>query len=175
VRITGSLNSLALILITASACHASTSVAASASPGGAGVPAVHEVHVGLGVACSSNGALGPTSYPVTDIGRPGVPKISSANLAMLKAIQRYVHPKTLMFAYVPGVVPFVVYDASNGVCSGGQYMVLNAKACNAFYAPTDVRYGVGAMIGCLAAPRPWIPHDSGNKNAPSWQNYPNSP
>jgi hypothetical protein len=171
----GLLLSLALVSVSASACHANTTAATSSSPGSADVPAVHEVHVGLGTACSSNGLIGPTSYPVIDIGKTGVPKISSANLSIVNAIRHYVHPKTLMFAYVPGVVPFVVYDASNGVCSGGQYMVLNAKACNAFYAPTDVRFGAGAMIGCLAAPRPWIPHDSGNKNAPSWQNYPNSP
>jgi hypothetical protein len=71
--------------------------------GSADAPAVREVRVGLGTACSSNGLIGPTSYPATDIGKPGVPKISSANLSMLNAIRRYVHPKTLMFAYVPTI------------------------------------------------------------------------
>jgi hypothetical protein len=66
----------------------------------------------------------------------------------------------------PGSLPFIVFGAYDGLCSGTQYDALNAPACNAFYVPADIRNGIGAMIGCYAAPRPWIPHDGGGRSAP---------
>lgn len=173
MRVSTYLLLLACVLVSVSACRTHAPASASPSPTLSDA-SLREIKVGLGVACSANGITGPTSYRVRDIGQPGVPAVSAANVAMVRAITRYVHPSTLMFAYVPGIVPFVVYDASNGVCSGGQYFVLNARPCNLFYVPADIRFGAIAAPSCISAPRPWIANDSGNKTAPSWQSYPNT-
>ena len=129
----------------------------------------HEVRIGPGVACSVAGDVGPPSYSVRDIGKRNVPKVGSANRTMVRKILRYIHPSTLRFAYVPH---FIVFDAFDGMCPGVPYGVLNTVSCNLVYLPTNVKYGeFAAAGGCFAPPRPWIPHDRGNPQAPSWNQY----
>lgn len=166
---------LSAMLALMTACHSGARASdESSGPPGAADNRVRAVRIGFGTACRLGGDTGPASYPVADIGKPGVPKLSARNLAMIHAIQVYVHSKTLMFTVnAPGSLPFIVFDARDGVCSGTQFGALNARACNAFYVPADIHNGIGAMIGCYEAPRPWIPHDGGNKNATPWSKYPN--
>lgn len=101
-----------------------------------------------------------------------MPKVSAANLNMLRKIMRYVHPSTLRFAYVSG--EFIVYDASEGPCSQSHpYAVLNAKLCNEGYAPTDRPNDTIGLGDCFGPPRPWIPGDGG-RGTGSWSDYDNS-
>jgi hypothetical protein len=125
--------------------------------------------------CNQEGIKGPPSYLVRDIGKTGVPPVDAADMAMLHKIMRYVHPSTLRFTYIPGILHFVVYDAQNGPCSSAPYDILNAPACNTVFLPSDVRHGAfAASGGCFNRPRPWIPHDGGNPNAPPWEQFDNS-
>lgn len=129
--------------------------------------------VGAGTVCTYNGRVGPPSYLVRDIGKPGVPHLDGPDKRMLEAIMRYVHPSTLRFAYIGG--HFAVFDAQYGPCYGGQYPVLNASWCNEIYAPQDAdNKTIAGPGGCWSHPRPWIPHDFGNPKAPSWSQYDNS-
>ena len=165
--------SSAALAFTLVACYqgqsnASTSSAPSSSPN----LSTHEVRTAAGVACSVEGDVGPPSYSVRDIGKSDVPKVSAANVTMGRAIMRYVHPATLRFAYVPH---FIVFDARNGMCSDTPYDVLNMVACNTVYQTTNVKHGeFAAPGGCFDHPRPWIPHDGGNPQAPSWDQYDNA-
>ena len=156
---------LCAALVFASGCHSGSSGASSASP-------IQEVREGYGVACDIVGVNGPTSYPVSVLGKPGVPDIGPQNTAMLRRIMRYVHPKTLRFAFVSG--EFIVYDATDGPCSRSTpYYVLNAKSCNEGYAPIDRPDHTFGLGDCLNPPRPWIPNDRGSGTG-SWNNYDNS-
>jgi hypothetical protein len=136
---------------------------------------IKDVHVGGGIACSVNGEVGPPSYSVYDIGKPGVPIPNTKDLDMIHAIMKYVHPSTLRFAYLETMM--VVYDSytQGEVCSGGApYFVLNG-GCNEFYADTDRPFNTigGGDMGCTFAPRPWIPNDPGTGKIP-WSAYDNS-
>jgi hypothetical protein len=142
-----------------------TSVAASASA----AVTTHEVRIGAGIACNVQGIDGFASYSVRDIGKPGVPAVSASDSAMVQATLHYVHPPTLRFSYVPR---FIVFDARQGACPGAPYDVLNEKGCNLAYQPSDGKHSeFAAPGGCFARPRPWIPHDVGNPNAPPWSDY----
>lgn len=92
---------------------------------------------------------------------------------MVRRIMKYVHPSSLRFAYVGGM--FTVFDVYPGLCNGGvPFYVLN-RACDEFYANTDVPDGTtgGGDLGCVNAPRPWILHDKGSGKIP-WSQYDNS-
>lgn len=131
---------------------------------------VGEVRLGLGDACYVNGKIGPASYDVRDLGKGGTPAVKTADVRMLHRIMVYVHPKTLRFAYIAG--EFIVFDATNGPCSGMNYFVLNGD-CNEFYSPTDDFDGTRPGTGCWNPPRPWILHDQGSGTW-SWSTYPNN-
>lgn len=130
------------------------------------------VREGAGIACSYNGATGPPSYPIHDIGKAGVPAVSSVDKRTLWLLMRYVHPSTLRFAYLQG--RFSVFDAIGGPCSATPYSILNATNCNAIYVPFDGTGLIGAATDCNMKPRPWIPNDIGNPYGHSWTDYPNS-
>ena len=121
-----------------------------------------ERRAGLGTVCVVDSLAGPPSYLVRDIGKPGVPELTNEQLVMIRKIRVYVHPSTLRFATVGGT--FIVFDASLGPCEPGApgYSVLNGS-CNEMYSPTDNFAGTGAVPGCWNAPRPWMPHDQGDR------------
>jgi hypothetical protein len=149
--------------------HADTSARQTEAPRNRSVT---ERHNGLAMFCVVDGVSSPPSYLVRDIGKPDVPKLTAAQLAMVRKIRVYVHPTTLRFANVAG--EFIVFDASRGPCetSAPGYSVLNG-ACNEMYSPTDNFDGTRAVPGCWNAPRPWIVHDSGRGTTP-WTAYDNN-
>ena len=117
------------------------STAASATPGERTVVVREE---GRATFCVVDGASGPPSYRVRDAGQAGVPKLTAAQLGMLRRIRVYVHPSTLRFAFVGG--KFIVFDASRGPCEPNApgYSVLNG-GCNEMYSPTDNFDGTRAV------------------------------
>lgn len=138
-------------------------------------PTPRAVHEGRGIACSYNGTRGAPSYAVGELGLNGVPALSASERKMLRAIMKYVHPSTLRFTFLSGIVHFVVFDAREGACSSAPYSVLSSPWCNSVFVPADINTGaLSAAGGCFAHPRPWIPHDGGNTKAPTWERYDNS-
>lgn len=130
-----------------------------------------EQRSGKGIACLVNGRLSPPSYSARDALRSGTPALAAAERDMLQKIMRYVHPSTLRIAFLGTARRMIVFDAVHGPCYGSApgYFVLNG-GCNEFYSPFD---GDGSVPECVAAPRPWIPHDQGDPHAPPWTAYPN--
>jgi hypothetical protein len=133
---------------------------------------MRERRVGLGTICAvlnpgKDLRTTPPSYLAADIGKAGVPTPKARDLRMVRRIQRYVHSKTLRFAYAAG--EFIVYDATDGPCTGSApgYFVLNG-ACNESYMPSSESDSTIAVPGCLEAPRPWIPHDRGQGTSADW-------
>jgi hypothetical protein len=136
---------------------------------------VQELAVGGGIACRVDTKVGPVTYLVSDLGKPGTSALSIDDAAMLRQLMRYVHPKTLRFGYLaPGSL--IIFDAAYGPCwpAVGGYFVLN-RACNQYYAPTENLHGFTAGAGgCLMAPRPWIPGDGGRTDGSTpWSEYDN--
>jgi hypothetical protein len=132
---------------------------------GSGYRSIKERSVGSARSCVVNGEVGPPSYSVYDIGKPGVPRPKTNDLHDLHEILKYVHPTTLRFAYLSG--EFVVFDAyPDGLCSGGvPFDVLNG-ACSDVYAITDRPFSTVSAGECFSAPRPWVPHDRGPGKIP---------
>ena len=130
------------------------------------------VVVGKGVACEYLGHRGPPSYRVSDIGKPGVPRVDKSDLQILRIMMRDVHPSTLRFAYLDG--KFSVFDAVDGPCSPTPVGVLTDRSCNAIYVPFDANGNIGYANGCIEQPRPWIPNDRGNPHGLDWSTYDNS-
>jgi len=114
-----------------------------------------------GVGCKSTVypySVGPPSFSEADIGKPGVPHLSKDQLALVAQAQvrradaggKYVHPKTVRFAFLPG---FVAFDANLGPCppSGAGYWLLNSNSSapllsRAYYAPSINPYAVESPI-----------------------------
>lgn len=158
-------NTLSLLMLVG--CNAQSAAKSTATPLAAatGFGILHE---GLGTACASGGLVGPVSYRVLDLGKADVPTLDRSSLRMLKRIEQYVPVFALRFSYLKSTL--IIYNAARGPCYSGVYSVLNAAGCNVIYSPSDA---TGRMFegpgGCLAKPRPWIPHDRGNPNGPaSW-------
>lgn len=169
----GVVTSLIVLLAGASlAACAGAKSDSSAQSGTSGERTVVTRHDGPGTSCVVDGASGPPSYLVRDIGKANVPKLTTAQLDMLRRIRVYVHPSTLRFAFVGG--EFIVFDASQGPCKPNApgYSVLNG-GCNEMYSPTDNFDSTRAVPGCWNAPRPWIPHDQGRGTVP-WTSYDNA-
>ena len=140
-----------LVLALASCAHASTDRAGPGSPR----PAV--TVKGLGIACTLRTDHAPFSYPASAVGNPGVPKLFPRDAAMLRAIRRSVHSRTLRFAYLFSG-EFIVYDANAGPCEPGApgYAVLN-ETCNTMYSPTDNFDYTAPVPECWnVPPRPWL-------------------
>jgi len=138
----------------------------------AGTRDVYEVHQGISVRCQVDGADGPRSYLVADIGHIGVPKLSAAARAVIETIRPYGHRDTLRFLFFGKEL--VVFDAVYGPCfaSSPGYWVLNG-ACNEYYSPTDNLSGTGAVSGGCDqnVPRPWKSGDPGRRRSPPWIRY----
>lgn len=78
----------------------------------------------------------PMSYFVSDIGKRGVPPLNARERAMIERIRRYVHSKTLRFAWVEYSTTMgepIVFDAYDGPCEvwAARYAVLNGS-CNEY-------------------------------------------
>lgn len=134
----------------------------------------HTVKIGAGIGCTGGGALGPISYSVYDLGKPGVPKLSVRDARMLHAIMRYVHPRTLRFAYLEGGTMFGVMDMQSGPCTGGQVAVLSAPGCDMVTIPYDGMGQVFASSGCWSAARPWFPGERDGQHPIPWTQYDNN-
>jgi hypothetical protein len=131
------------------ACHATshaTSEAVTIVPSG-NHSGVYEVRRGVASVCNVYGTLGPPSYLVSDMGKPGAPVPDSSDVTTLHKMLRYVHSATLRYAFLGN--EFIVYDAVNGPYSMEvPYAVLNERSCNAMYAPVDRPDALSASTGC---------------------------
>lgn len=120
------------------------------------------VQVGkYGVGCRTFQApliVGPPSYLVRDVGKNGVPALDRRQVRVIRAIQRYVHSKTLRFAiFTHGIAPFVVFDAPDGPCSEASYWVLNDRFGNLYYEPGEAPGFLHAEPSDAApTPGPWM-------------------
>jgi hypothetical protein len=123
------------------------------------------VAVSGGVRCSmSSGArpdLGPPSFLVRDLGKPGVPDLSAEQMKLLLAVERNLHSPTLRFLFArsegdhSSVPEFVVFDAIYGACSTiTEYQVLNGD-CNELWDTTES--AIVSDMDCFDTPPPW-PH-----------------
>jgi hypothetical protein len=97
----------------------------------------------------------------TDLGRPQVPHLNADERGTIALIRRYVHSKTLRFAFVGGSM--IVFDARFGPCWGVApgYFVLNGF-CNEYYEPGEKPTSTHGIPGpCTGPRRPWKPEDKG--------------
>ena len=94
------------------------------------------------------------SYRADDVGRPGVPRLTDDQRRVLAKIRRYLHSKTLRFAFVGGSM--IVFDARYGPCwdVAPGYKVLNG-ACNEYYEPGEEPASTFGIPGCYETPPPW--------------------
>lgn len=83
------------------------------------------VHHGRGIACEVNGAVGPISYSVNDIGKEGTPRLSSVERQKVMGALKWYHARTIRYALI-NMTPsgFVVYDARDGPCASVGNLVL---------------------------------------------------
>jgi hypothetical protein len=114
---------------------------------------------------------GPVNYGVSVLSSGKSPALTSAQLAMLRAIMLHDHSPTLRFTFLETSfrndlnrpIGFIVYDAIYGLCEGG-YPVLNGQ-CNEYYRPGNNPSGTNAATSCSGIPRhPWLPQLSPNNN-----------
>lgn len=111
-----------------------------------------------GGACRSGTWIGPISYSVSDIGKPGVPHVSLTQLALIHHIDSYFHGRILRFVTLPadGISNperFVVYDSSgNDGCSNGDILI-ESNPGPEYYPWQPPTYEVATPIG--GTPFPW--------------------
>lgn len=106
----------------------------------------NEVRFGNGIACHTYQPphpLSAISYNAQDIGKPGVPTLTTDQLAMLRRIQQYVHSNTIRFILDtshpnPLVHGFAIFDATDGPCAdfAPGYQVLNSYSL-LYYEPGE--------------------------------------
>jgi len=138
--------------VALSACHQpaqSSSSAETVTDVSQGGPRrVEEIHRGVQTVCRVDGKEFPPSFLVSDLGKPGVPKLNADELHDVHLISRYVHSPTLRFQEVAG--QFLIYDASFGPCflAAPGYWVLNAASCNLYFMPADEWSGPSAVPSC---------------------------
>ena len=128
----------------------------------------YRLSVGAGLACRYEGVIGPPSYRVSDLGRPGVPRLSSSERSLLQKIEKTVPSQRLRFAHLND--GFIVFPADQGrLCDpdAPPFIDLSARACNAYYPALYSPYYSKAAMGCVNPPRPWIPGDQG-RGKMSW-------
>ena len=149
-------------------------------PGAAGLSCVEQIPGRRGVRCS--GAFGPNvphphhdrpsvSYSFAEIGKPEVPALDAPTFALFHRIARYIHSKTLRFAYfsrppIRGVTRFIVYDAINGPCYTGAYQVLNVGGMhNVMYQPGEEPNSLAAYpVDGPTTPFPWLKPTTSSKH-----------
>ena len=148
---------------------------------GSAVPSPHDLEAGtrrgMGVQCtpySESQPSGPISYRVSDIGKPGVPRLRRADRLLIARMLRYVPPRmtrSLRFAMVGDLI---VYAAISGICAdfAPGYPVLNGD-CNSYYEPGEDPTRINPGSGCLGPPRPWMSADRGLPGDPTiWMRDP---
>jgi hypothetical protein len=161
---------LLLLATTLCGCHSKRSDAASpttvtaSATEGCPTTTCREIRVvrsGLASACEVNGRVGPVSYEAKDVDTIGPDLFQRDERSLTHRVAAYVHSRTLRIARVGG--QFIIFDANQGICSGGMYPVLNA-GCSLYYSPTDfdgpnatgVAAGIIVLPGpCDKSPRPW--------------------
>jgi hypothetical protein len=124
---------------------------------------VGEIEDGLGIACYFDGAVGPASYAVRDIGKNHVPRPRAGDLATLHHILKYTASRTLRFVYLEN--EFVVFNAPSATLCDPDVPpvpVLNG-ACNEFYSSLDL-YSTTAGTMCSKQP-PWATHKRSKRKA----------
>jgi len=122
-----------------------------------------EVRVGTyGVGCltfQDGTHVSNVSYNVDDIGKPGTPALTRGETSVVERIQRYVHSKTLRFAFLETEEPFVVFDATNGPCddSAPGYWIMNDSSSGTFFEPGEAPSFVHPIPGEVAPTAgPWM-------------------
>jgi len=123
-----------------------------------------------GYACKVNGKAGPPSFRVYDIGRPGVPKLTSAEESMIRKISSFVNPRSMRFAFLDNVSEhhrFILFAIPFSKLCDSTFppaIVLNG-ACNEYYSavnlPVEKMSSTTAAMGCVNPPRPWVHGDQG--------------
>lgn len=101
---------------------------------------VGQARIGAGVACYRNGVMGPPSYLVAEIGKPGVPVPAKADARLLREHFAHLDPKTLRFLYLPLAEPhFVVFLASlQALCDPTHPPFKDLTgSCNQYYQPLE--------------------------------------
>lgn len=117
---------------------------------------------GLGIRCAVyGGGWSKPIYFVSDLGMPGVPRLSESDIRELHRILRYAGTATLRFATVSTArgSDYIVFDP-HGVplCSGttgSEFYVLNG-ACNEVFYPAEYGDSTNAASGPQSR-RPWMP------------------
>jgi hypothetical protein len=96
----------------------------------------------------------PLSYSADDVGKPGVPHLTTAQMASLRSIERELRPGHLRFVFLGD---FIVFDADAGPCAdfAPGYPVLNVRppvlpknrryTYNLYYEPGENPYDVHVM------------------------------
>lgn len=135
-----------------------TARASAATP----TPNYQPVSVGTyGKACRLNGGakLGPPSYRVADIGKPGVPNLTADQRAMVHRIEKYVGDFSLWFAFVRN--SFTVFNTSEDQqdkppCSYEPlgYVVEN-DPCDCYYQSGE-EDSITLGPGDTPEPKPWF-------------------
>lgn len=150
--------SLVLALISLETCISGAS--ATSTPAPRTETPLHErriveIHRGFGTACQVDSRTGPFSYLTDDSGKKGVPRITSADRALIRRIEQFLHSRTLRFTYLG--TSLLVFNATSGPCEPDApgYPVLNSASCNLFYSPTDDFDGPRAFTRCDTS-RPWF-------------------
>ena len=100
------------------------------------------------------------SYSADDIGKPGaLPDLTDSQTAIVRRIQKYVHGKTLRFAFLRTRDPFVVFDATSGPCAdfAPGYWVMNAPEPDTFFEPGEAPSFESMLPGEVAPTAgPWM-------------------
>jgi hypothetical protein len=100
-----------------------------------------------GVTCLGDVAPGETPNPAPrpevflarDIGKPGFPELSSAEIGQVERIRKHVRSATLSIAWAEA--EFVVFDAVRGPCDPAPYTVLNSvRPDSEVYEPGETPY-----------------------------------
>ncbi len=111
---------------------------------------VGEVRIGAGVACYRNGVVGPPSFLVADLGKPGVPRLSASDLAIVKRFAD--SPRaSLRFIHLPLAQPkLVVFIASLAdLCNPTLPPFKDLTgSCNQYYSPLEDMDRTSAAPGC---------------------------
>ena len=102
--------------------------------------------------------LPPQSYLASDVGKPGVPKLSKDEMRALREIEREHPSKYLRVAWVGRggtVTGMIVFDAFDGPCETwpAGYHVING-ACNEYYEPGENPYYTHGVMGCYPSSTP---------------------
>jgi hypothetical protein len=163
---------IAIALLSACSSHAASESAASVYDDASHPPPHPEVRVGkYGVGCltfQDRTHFSNVSYSVDDMGKPGTPKLTSDEVGVVRRIQKYVHSKTLRFAFLKTEEPFVIFDATFGPCddSAPGYWVMNDPSPDTFFEPGEAPAFEHPIPGEVAPTAgPWMRTVEGAKRA----------